>query len=338
MTPLSLQEYLSREIGYDAERMDGTPDPALARLITGISEACKEISAKVREGALAGVLGLAGSENVQGEDQKKLDIISNDIFVEAVSRTGSVCGMVSEEVPEPIAVRDDLPLGPYLACFDPLDGSSNIDINVSIGSIFAILPAREIKRTPETADFLQPGTALVAAGYCMYGPQTILVLTIGRGVVMFTLDDETGIFRQTAADVTVPREAAEFAINMSNQRFWEKPVQRYISELLAGKDGPRGKNFNMRWIAAMVAEVHRILMRGGIFMYPRDSRNPERAGKLRLLYEANPMSMIMEQAGAAATNGHVAIRTIKPTSIHERVAVFLGAAEEVERTTAYHED
>ena len=238
MTPLSLQEYLSREIGYDAERMDGTPDPALARLITGISEACKEISAKVLEGALAGVLGLAGSENVQGEDQKKLDIISNDIFVEAVSRTGSVCGMVSEEVPEPIAVRDDLPLGPYLACFDPLDGSSNIDINVSIGSIFAILPAREIKRTPETADFLQPGTALVAAGYCMYGPQTILVLTIGRGVVMFTLDDETGTFRQTAADVTVPREAAEFAINMSNQRFWEKPVQRYISELLAGKDGP----------------------------------------------------------------------------------------------------
>ena len=322
MTPLSLQEYLSREIGYDAERMDGTPDPALARLITGISEACKEISAKVREGALAGVLGLAGSENVQGEDQKKLDIISNDIFVEAVSRTGSVCGMVSEEVPEPIAVRDDLPLGPYLACFDPLDGSSNIDINVSIGSIFAILPAREIKRTPEAADFLQPGTALVAAGYCMYGPQTILVLTIGRGVVMFTLDDETGTFRQTAADVTVPREAAEFAINMSNQRFWEKPVQRYISELLAGK----------------VAEVHRILMRGGIFMYPRDSRNPERAGKLRLLYEANPMSMIMEQAGAAATNGHVAIRTIKPTSIHERVAVFLGAAEEVERATAYHED
>lgn len=330
MTPLSLQEHLTREA---AER---AVDPALVRLIVGISEACKEISAKVREGALAGVLGLAGSENVQGEEQKKLDIVSNDIFVEAVARTGSVCGMVSEEVPTPIAVPDELPLGPYLACFDPLDGSSNIDINVSIGSIFSILPARTVKRVPEEADFLQPGTELVAAGYCMYGPQTILVLTLGDGVKMFTLDDATGTFRLTVDEVIVPRAAAEFAINMSNQRFWEKPVARYISELLAGKDGPRGKNFNMRWVAAMVAEVHRILMRGGVFMYPRDSRNPDRAGKLRLLYEANPMSMIMEQAGGAATNGHVAIRTIQPQSIHERVAVFLGAAEEVERVTGYH--
>ena len=336
MTPLSLQEYLSREIGYDAERMDGTPDPALARLITGISEACKEISAKVREGALAGVLGLAGSENVQGEDQKKLDIISNDIFVEAVSRTGSVCGMVSEEVPEPIAVRDDLPLGPYLACFDPLDGSSNIDINVSIGSIFAILPAREIKRTPETADFLQPGTALVAAGYCMYGPQTQLVLTFGRGVVMFTLDPTTGTFMLTAEDVRVDRSAKEFAINCSNMRHWEDPVKRYVAELLEGKTGVRGKDFNMRWVAAMVAEVHRILQRGGIFMYPRDHRDLTKPGKLRLMYEANPMSMLMENAGAAATNGHQRILDIVPEKIHQRVAVFLGAADEVERVTSYH--
>lgn len=330
MTPLSLQEYLSRE-----EALAGS-DPILTRLLIGISEACKEIAAKVREGALAGVLGLAGSENVQGEEQKKLDIISNDIFVEAVARTGAVCGMVSEEVPHPVAVPEPLPLGPYLACFDPLDGSSNIDINVSIGSIFSILPAPEVRRTPLEADFLQPGRKLVAAGYCMYGPQTILALTLGRGTVLFTLDDVTGTFRLTREDIRVPREAAEFAINMSNQRFWEKPVQRYIAELVAGKDGPRGKNFNMRWIAAMVAEVHRILMRGGVFMYPRDSRNPERAGKLRLLYEANPMSMLMENAGGAATNGHVAIRDIQPSSIHERVAVFLGAAEEVETVTGYH--
>ena len=330
MTPLSLQEFLSRE-----EALAGS-DPVLTRLLIGISEACKEISAKVREGALAGVLGLAGSENVQGEEQKKLDIISNDIFVEAVARTGAVCGMVSEEVPEPIAVPEELPLGPYLACFDPLDGSSNIDINVSIGSIFAILPAERPKRVPAPQDFLQPGRNLTAAGYCMYGQQTILALTLGRGVFLFTLDDVTGTFRLTKENVRVPREAKEFAINMSNQRFWEAPVVRYISELLQGKDGPRGKNYNMRWVAAMVAEVHRILMRGGIFMYPRDSRNPERAGKLRLLYEANPMSMLMENAGGASTNGHERIRDIVPTSIHERVAVFLGAAEEVETVTGYH--
>jgi len=330
VTPLSLQEFLSRE-----EALAGS-DPVLTRLLVGISEACKEISAKVREGALAGVLGLAGSENVQGEEQKKLDIISNDIFVEAVARTGAVCGMVSEEVPEPIAVPEELPLGPYLACFDPLDGSSNIDINVSIGSIFAILPAERPKRVPAPQDFLQPGRNLTAAGYCMYGPQTILALTLGRGVFLFTLDDVTGTFRLTKENVRVPREAKEFAINMSNQRFWEAPVVRYVSELLQGKDGPRGKNYNMRWVAAMVAEVHRILMRGGIFMYPRDSRNPERAGKLRLLYEANPMSMLMENAGGASTNGHERIRDIVPNSIHERVAVFLGAAEEVETVTGYH--
>ena len=330
MSTLSLSQYLCRE-----QQLHDL-DPVLSRLIVSVSEACKTISFKVRNGALAGVLGMAGSENVQGEDQKKLDIISNDIFVEAVALSGSVCGMVSEEIPEVIPVPEDLPIGPYLICFDPLDGSSNIDINVSIGSIFAILPAERPKRVPAPQDFLQPGRNLTAAGYCMYGPQTILALTLGRGVFLFTLDDVTGTFRLTKENVRVPREAKEFAINMSNQRFWEAPVVRYISELLQGKDGPRGKNFNMRWIAAMVAEVHRILMRGGIFMYPRDSRNPERAGKLRLLYEANPMSMLMENAGGASTNGHERIRDIVPTNIHERVAVFLGAAEEVETVTGYH--
>jgi len=330
VSTLSLSQYLCRE-----QQLHDL-DPVLSRLIVSVSEACKTISFKVRNGALAGVLGMAGSENVQGEDQKKLDIISNDIFVEAVALSGSVCGMVSEEIPEVIPVPEDLPIGPYLICFDPLDGSSNIDINVSIGSIFAILPAERPKRVPAPQDFLQPGRNLTAAGYCMYGPQTILALTLGRGVFLFTLDDVTGTFRLTKENVRVPREAKEFAINMSNQRFWEAPVVRYISELLQGKDGPRGKNFNMRWIAAMVAEVHRILMRGGIFMYPRDSRNPERAGKLRLLYEANPMSMLMENAGGASTNGHERIRDIVPTNIHERVAVFLGAAEEVETVTGYH--
>lgn len=332
MTPLSLQQYLARE-----ETLRGL-DPQLARVISGISEACKTISSLVRQGALAGVLGLAGSENVQGEEQKKLDIISNDIFVEALVQTGAVCGMVSEEVDHVISVPETEALGPYLVAFDPLDGSSNIDINVSIGSIFGILPADRPKRVAVEADFFKPGRNLKAAGYCMYGPQTQLVLTLGQGVVMFTLDPLTGTFRLTREAVRVEREAKEFAINMSNERFWEKPVQRYIGELLRGKDGVRGKNFNMRWIAAMVAEVHRILQRGGIFMYPRDSRTPDRPGKLRLLYEANPMAMIMENAGGAATNGHERILDITPEKIHERVAVFLGAAEEVERVTAYHLD
>ena len=323
MTPLSLQQYLARE-----ETLRGL-DPQLARVISGISEACKTISSLVRQGALAGVLGLAGSENVQGEEQKKLDIIV---------QTGAVCGMVSEEVDHVISVPETEALGPYLVAFDPLDGSSNIDINVSIGSIFGILPADRPKRVAVEADFFKPGRNLKAAGYCMYGPQTQLVLTLGQGVVMFTLDPLTGTFRLTREAVRVEREAKEFAINMSNERFWEKPVQRYIGELLQGKDGVRGKNFNMRWIAAMVAEVHRILQRGGIFMYPRDSRTPDRPGKLRLLYEANPMAMIMENAGGAATNGHERILDITPEKIHERVAVFLGAAEEVERVTAYHLD
>lgn len=326
----TLSQYLARE-----ESLHGL-DPVLARLITSVSEACKTISYKVRQGALAGVLGLAGTENVQGEDQKKLDIISNDIFVDAVVRSGAVCGMVSEEVPEVMSVPDEFPVGPYLIAFDPLDGSSNIDINVSIGSIFSVTPAVRPKRTAVDADFLQPGRKQVAAGYCMYGPQTQLCLTFGRGVVFFTLDPSTGTFVLTQEDVRVAPAAKEFAINCSNMRHWEAPVRRYIDELLAGKTGPRGKDFNMRWVAAMVAEVHRILQRGGIFLYPRDNRDPAKPGKLRLLYEANPMSMIMENAGGASTNGHMPILDIVPEKIHQRVAVMLGAREEVDLVTGYH--
>ena len=305
----TLSQYLAREESLHEL------DPVLARLITSVSEACKTISHKVRQGALAGVLGLAGTENVQGEDQKKLDIISNDIFVDAVVRSGAVCGMVSEEIPGVMSVPDEFPVGPYLIAFDPLDGSSNIDINVSIGSIFSVTPAVRPKRTAVDADFLQPGRNQVAAGYCMYGPQTQLCLTFGRGVVFFTLDPSTGTFVLTQEDVR---------------------VARYIDELLAGKAGPRGKDFNMRWVAAMVAEVHRILQRGGIFLYPRDNRDPAKPGKLRLLYEANPMSMIMENAGGASTNGHTPILDIVPEKIHQRVAVMLGAREEVDLVTSYH--
>ncbi len=330
MSAMTLQQFLSREVQF------GAMDPKLPPVILSITDACKTISHKVRQGALAGVLGMAGTENVQGEDQKKLDVISNDIFVEALCASGQVCGLASEEVPEVISVPADYPIGPYLVAFDPLDGSSNIDINVSIGSIFSITTAVRPKREAVEADFLQPGNRQVCAGYVMYGPQTQLVFTLGKGVLMFTLDPNTGTFVLVQENLRVPAEAKEFAINCSNMRHWEAPVKRYIDELLAGETGPRAKNYNMRWVAAMVAEVHRILQRGGIFMYPRDNRDPKKAGKLRLLYEANPMAFLMENAGGRATNGHMRILDIEPESVHQRVAVFLGASEEVDTVTGYH--
>ena len=326
----SLSEFLSTE-----ETLHHL-DPKLGRLLLGIADACKTISNQLHYGALAGVLGLAGSENVQGESQKVMDVVSNDIFVQHVQATGAVCGMVSEEVPDPIAVDEKYPIGPYLICFDPLDGSSNLDINVSVGSIFSVTPAVRPKRQPEAEDFLNPGSQQVLAGYCMYGPQTQLVITFGRGTVIFTLNPGTGVFELTNDNVSVSPQAKEFAINCSNMRHWETPVKRYIAELLEGKEGVRRKDFNMRWVAALVAEVHRILQRGGIFMYPRDHRDLQKPGKLRLLYEANPMSMLIENAGGAATNGHERILDIKPEKIHQRVAVFLGATEEVELVTSYH--
>ena len=282
------------------------------------------------------VLGSAGSENVQGEVQKKLDIIANEELIQANEWGGHLAAMASEEMDDIHVVPNRYPQGEYLLLFDPLDGSSNIDVNVSIGTIFSVLkktgPSAEVK----TEDFLQSGRQQVAAGYCVYGPQTTLVLTVGDGVCMFTLDKEEGAFILTQEGVQIPTETQEFAINMSNMRHWDEPVKRYIDECLAGVEGVRGKNFNMRWIASMVADVHRILMRGGVFMYPWDKREPNKPGKLRLMYEANPMSWLVEQAGGASTNGRQAILDIKPTGLHERVSVILGSKSEVERVTQYH--
>ena len=230
------------------------------------------------------------------------------------------------------------PKGEYLLLFDPLDGSSNIDVNVSIGTIFSVLKMPEDDRGVDEGDFLQPGNQQVAAGYCIYGPQTTLVLTVGDGVAMFTLDREQGSFVLTKEHLQIPADTQEFAVNMSNMRHWDTPVKRYVDECLAGKEGPRGKDFNMRWIASMVADVHRIMTRGGIFMYPWDKREPEKAGKLRLLYEANPMSWLIEQAGGAATNGKQRIMEITPTKLHERVSVFMGSKNEVERIARYHSE
>ncbi|WP_445370695.1 class 1 fructose-bisphosphatase [Methylomonas sp. HW2-6] len=320
------------------EQQRGLPDASgtFTLLLNNIVTACKQISHRVNCGALIGVLGSAESENVQGEVQKKLDIITNDIMVKALDWSGSLGGMASEEINDPIKIPKQYPKGKYLVLFDPLDGSSNIDINMTVGTIFSILRCRE-GIEPETEDFLRRGTEQVCAGFVLYGPSTMLVLTTGNGVNGFTLDQDVGEFILTHCNMKIPEDSSEFAINMSNQRFWEPPVKRYIDECVAGEDGPRGKNFNMRWVASLVAEVYRILNRGGVFLYPHDLRDPSKPGKLRLMYEANPMAFIIEQAGGLCSTGRERILDLKPNSIHQRVPLILGSKNEVERIIAYHQ-
>ena len=327
---VSLTRYL-----VEQQRVGGLIPSQLRLLLEVVARACKGISQAVNKGALGGVLGSADLENVQGEIQKKLDIIANDVLIEANEWGGHLAAMASEEMDSIYVVPNRYPQGEYLLLFDPLDGSSNIDVNVSIGTIFSVLVKPEGHAVTEQ-DFLQTGSRQVAAGYCVYGPQTTLVLTVGAGVAMFTLDREQGSFMLTQEQVRIPEETQEFAINMSNMRHWAPPVRRYIDECLAGTEGPRGKDFNMRWIASMVADVHRILTRGGVFLYPWDQREPNKPGKLRVMYEANPMSWLVEQAGGAATNGQQRIMDIKPDKLHERVSVILGSKNEVERVTRYH--
>ena len=330
---ISLTQYL-----IEQQREHGNIPAQLRLLIEVVARACKRISVSVNKGALGDVLGSAGSENVQGEVQKKLDIISNEVLIEANEWGGHLAAMASEEMDAIHVVPNRYPQGEYLLLVDPLDGSSNIDVNVSIGTIFSVLKKPEGSVGVSEADFLQPGVQQAAAGYCIYGPQTTLVLTVGDGVVMFTLDREYGSWVLVADHVKIPEDTKEFAINMSNMRHWAPPVRRYIDECLAGKEGVRGKDFNMRWIASMVADVHRILTRGGIFMYPWDKREPGKPGKLRLMYEANPMSYLIEQAGGMATNGHTRIMDIQPRQLHERVSVVLGSKNEVQRVTDYHRE
>ena len=320
----------------EQQRVDGRIPPQLRLLLEVVARACKRISFAVNKGELGDVMGTAGSENVQGEVQKKLDIIANETLIEANEWGGHLAAMASEEMEGIYVVPNRYPQGEYLLMFDPLDGSSNIDINMSIGTIFSVLKKPDNHPGVHDNDFMQPGTQQVAAGYCIYGPQTTLVLTVGDGVAMFTLDREQGSFILIEENVKIPEDTKEFAINMSNMRHWDAPVTRYVDECLAGEEGPRGKNFNMRWVAAMVADVHRILCRGGIFMYPWDKREPHKPGKLRLMYEANPMSWLIEQAGGMATNGRQRILEIQPTELHQRVSVILGSKNEVERVTQYH--
>jgi fructose-1,6-bisphosphatase I len=322
---------LSQHLSQHHELPQGLPS-----LIKTIAQTCIEISRTVAQGALSGVLGSAGSENVQGEVQKKLDVIANDMLIAACEKTGLLAAMASEEMDHAYRIPENIAKGDFLLLFDPLDGSSNIDVNVSIGTIFSVLKAPE--GVSEIADegFLQAGRRQIAAGYCIYGPQTVFVFTIGSGVHMFTLDNHSDVFMLTQANVQIPEQTQEFAINMSNMRHWAAPVRQYVDECLQGATGIRGKDFNMRWVASMVADVHRILSRGGVFLYPWDQREPKKPGKLRLLYEANPMGWLVEQAGGKISNGLHCVLDIAPGQLHERVSVMLGSKDEVSRLEAYH--
>ncbi len=329
MKPISLTRYLIEE------QHAGRINADLRLLIEVVARACKTISIAVGKGALGGVLGEAGTGNVQGEAQKKLDVIANDVLLEANAWGGHLAGLASEEMDHSQAIPDAARRGNYLLLFDPLDGSSNIDVNISVGTIFSVLRCPD-GVTPGDADFLQPGTTQVAAGYTTYGPSTMLVLTVGHGTHAFTLDREIGSFMMTGRDLQIPPDTQEFAVNMSNQRHWEAPMQAWVGDMLLGKTGPRGKDFNMRWVASMVADVHRIVTRGGIFSYPLDAKCRDKGGKLRLMYEANPMAFIVEQAGGAASTGRQRMLEVQPTGLHQRVPVFLGSRNEVAKAVAYH--
>lgn len=333
MKRVSLTQYLVEE-----QRLNNSIPAELRLLIEVVARACKTISHAVGKGALGEVLGTASTENIQGEVQKKLDILSNEILLEANEWGGHLAAMASEEMESIHPIPNRYPMGEYMLLFDPLDGSSNIDVNVSIGTIFSVLKAPEGMAAPTEQDFMQAGNKQVAAGYAVYGPQTVLVLTTGNGVNCFTLDREMGSWVLTQRNMQIPADTKEYAINASNARHWHPPVTRYVNEMQAGVTGPRGKDFNMRWIASMVADVHRILNRGGIFMYPADAREPDKPGKLRLMYEANPMSFIVEQAGGASTDGKQRMLDIQPEKLHQRVPVFLGSKNEVELVTRYHQE
>lgn len=323
MSYLNLSQFL--------EQQTGNLTPELAQVISTIAATCQTIDQALQKGALAGVLGSAQHENVQGEEQKKLDVISNNYLIDALKVHPQVGGLASEELDEFTPAQEN---GKYLVLFDPLDGSSNIDINMCVGTIFSILPAKNAVTQAE--DFMQAGNQQVAAGYVLYGPSTMLALTVGAGTVFFTFDPETQQFLLTSENIQVAADTKEYAINSSNQRHWENPVKRYIEELLAGKTGPREKDFNMRWVACMVGDIHRILCRSGIFMYPYDLKDPKKAGRLRLMYEANPMSMLIEQAGGASSTGRIRILDIEPTDLHQRVPVIIGSKNEVDLVTGYH--
>ena len=340
--PLSHRPTLTQYLIEQRRRFPGASGE-LNALILDVALAAKAIARAVKLGELGSAApATPAAVNVQGEEQKPLDVLANEVFLRRNEGSGTLAGMASEEMEAPYPIPDSQPRGKYLLLFDPLDGSSNIDVNVSVGSIFSILRAPQdvvdSGRAPVEADFLQPGAVQVAAGYALYGPTTMLVLSVGHGTVGFTLHPDLGEFMLTHPDLQVPPDTREFAINASNSRFWEPPIKRYVDECLAGASGARGKDFNMRWIASLVAETHRILMRGGVFMYPRDRKEPARAGRLRLLYEANPVGFLIEQAGGRASTGLQPVLGVRPGALHQRIGLVFGSRHEVERIEQYHRD
>ena len=324
---------LSKFLIQQLTDIEGASD--LGALLVDVAAAVKAISAMIAKGALGGVLGELGTKNAQGETQQKLDVLANEVMIRSCEWGGLLAGMASEELEDPYAIPGEYARGRLLLVFDPLDGSSNTDVNVSVGTIFSVL-RHEKPESPAVADYLQPGRQQVAAGYAIYGPATMLVITVGKGTHGFTLDREIGNFILTHPSLQIPADTSEFAINTSNARFWEPPVHRYVTECQAGRTGDRGRDFNMRWIASLVAEVHRILIRGGVFMYPRDTADRSQPGRLRLLYEANPMSLLVEQAGGRATTGIQRLLDVPPVALHQRIPLILGSRNEVERIERYH--
>ena len=311
-------------------------DTKLTALLNDVQTACKFIALAVSRGTLLETSHISTDFNIQGEAQKPLDVVANEIILQECAQGGTLCGMASEELADISPIPPGYRRGPYLLAFDPLDGSSNVDVNVTVGTIFSVLRAPDGVIEPAAGDFFQPGSRQVAAGFALYGPCSILVLTMGNGVHGFTLDREIGAYTLTHPDMRIVDETREFAINASNERFWEPPVRHYVAECIKGSEGDRGEDFNMRWVASMVAEVYRILIRGGIFMYPRDTKDAAGAGRLRLRYEASPMALIVEQAGGLASTGRERLLDVVPASLHQRVPVILGSRHEVERLIDYH--
>lgn len=306
-------------------------------LLNAIATGVKIIANQVNKGALVGALGSVDAENVQGEVQKRLDVISNEVLLSETEWGGHLAAMASEEMTDFYSIPTQYRRGKYLLVFDPLDGSSNIDVNISVGTIFSVLRSPNPGGEPGAEDFLQPGVEQVCAGFALYGPATMLVLTTGDGVDGFTLDRDIGAFVLTHPQLRIPESTGEFAINASNERFWEPPVKRYVAECLAGRTGPRGRDFNMRWVASLVAEAYRILTRGGVFLYPADTKDPNKPGRLRLMYECNPIAFIIEQADGVATTGRERVLDVRPASLHQRVPLIFGSRKEVERIGRYHE-
>ena len=307
---------------YLAEHVD---DADLADLAERIASACWSVSQLVGSSALQGNQGSTEQVNPQGEVQKPLDILANEVFVRSCEPNENLVALISEEV-EDVTWLKPARAGAFVVAYDPLDGSSNLDVDLSVGSIFGV--ARLSSDDP--ADVLPNGRDLLCAGYAIYGPSTMLVLTFGDRVDGFTLDTSTDSFVLTHPNMTIPNQACEFAINVSRLRHWDDTIQRYVADCIEGPDGIRGKSFNMRWTASMVADVHRILVRGGVFLYPIDADNRLGGGKLRLLYEALPMAMIAEVAGGAATNGRIPVLDVSADTPHQRTSVILGAREEID--------